>query len=78
MNFTVYTRPGCPYCDKIKQVLAALEYNVNEQVLDIHYSREDFVNQFGHGSTFPRVLLEGNLIGGCNETISYLRNKGIV
>lgn len=78
MNYTVYTKPGCPYCDKIKQVLGALGYTVEEQVLNVHFNRDDFYQKFGVGSTFPRVLEEGRLLGGCNETIAHLRNKGIV
>ena len=42
------------------------------------YTSEEFVTQFGHGSTFPRVLLEGELIGGMKETVKYLvENKHV-
>ena len=42
-NFTVYSKDGCPYCDKIKQVmkLANLKYRVYD--LDIDFTREAFI-----------------------------------
>ena len=78
MNFTIYTKNGCPYCDKIKQVLTAIGASYTEQILDIHFSRQQFTEQFGHQGTFPRVLMNGSLIGGCNESIVYLRNQGML
>lgn len=78
MNFTVYTKRGCPYCDKIKQVLNTVGASYTEQVLDVHFTREQFTQQFGANGTFPRVLMNGSLIGGCNESIIYLRNQGVI
>lgn len=78
MNFTIYTKDGCSYCSKIKQVLMALGENFVEYRLNQDFDREQFVSEFGHGSTFPRVLMNGQLLGGCNETIVYLRNQGLV
>lgn len=76
--YTIYTKNGCPYCDKVKQVLAAIGESYVELSLDSNFSREQFIEQFGHGATFPRVLKDNTLLGGCNETILYLRNQGLV
>ena len=53
MNFAVYTRNGCPYCTKIKQVLRGKGHSFTEYRLDTHFNREEFYQQFGAGSTFP-------------------------
>lgn len=76
--YTIYTRDGCGYCDQLKTVLSTIGENYTEMKLNTHFSREQFVEQFGYGATFPRVFKDGSLIGGCSETIVQLRNEGKV
>ena len=78
MNFAVYTRNGCPYCTKIKTVLRAKGYSFTEYRLDTHFDRKGFYEQFGAGSTFPQVLLDSKNLGGCTETVKYLRENNLV
>ena len=78
MNFAVYTKNGCPYCEKIKQVLdltntSYVVYNLGEQ-----FDRESFYDEFGKGSTFPQVLVDGKKLGGCIDTIKYLKENQII
>ena len=79
MKFTVYSKDGCPYCSKIKQVLqlANLEhivYNLGE-----HFERDGFYAQFWQGSTFPQVVLNDNQhLGGCSDTVRYLQEQNLV
>lgn len=47
MNFTVYSKAGCPYCDKIKRVLSLAELNFTVQELGVDFDREEFYAQFG-------------------------------
>ena len=56
MNFTVYSKEGCPYCTKIVQVLQLAELRYVEYKLDRDFDREAFYGQFGQGSTFPQVV----------------------
>ena len=76
--YTIYTRDGCPYCSKVEQVLqlAELKYVVNKLGRD--FDRTEFYEKFGPGSTFPRVVKDGELIGGCTETVKYLREQKLV
>ena len=78
MNFTVYTRDGCPYCTQVKQVLQGKGYNYVEYKLGVDFQREAFYGQFGQGSTFPQVVLNGTNLGGCTETVSYLREQNLI
>jgi glutaredoxin len=78
MTFTVYTRDGCPYCTKIKQVLAAKNLPYVEHKLNREFTREDFYKQFGPGSTFPQVLLDSKRLGGCTESVKYLRENNMI
>ena len=77
MNFAVYSKDGCPYCDKIKQVmdltkLSYVVYNLNED-----FDRDSFYSEFGQGSTFPQVMVDGIKLGGCVDTIEFLRENKI-
>jgi glutaredoxin len=78
MKLAVYTKPGCPYCDKIKQVFDAKGWNYAEYILDRDFNRNQFYSQFGEGSTFPRVINDDLLLGGCTESINYFRSKGLL
>ena len=49
-----------------------------EQKLDREFSRNDFYKMFGVGSTFPQVLLDSKRLGGCTETVKYLRENKIL
>ena len=78
MNFTVYSRNGCPYCTKIVEVLQLAELKFVEYKLDRDFNREAFYGQFGNGSTFPQVVVDTKNLGGCNETIKYLKENNLV
>ncbi|AGN33696.1 NrdC [Synechococcus phage S-IOM18] len=78
MNFQVYTRPGCPYCTKVKQVLAGKGYSYTEKILNRDFTRENFYAKFGTGSTFPQVLLDSKRLGGCTDTVKYLAENKLI
>ena len=77
-NFTVYSRDGCPYCDKVQQVLQLAELRHVIYKLDSDFDRDAFYQQFGQGSTFPQVVLNGDNLGGCTETVQYLKENNLV
>lgn len=78
MNFEVYSKPGCPYCDKIKAVLKQYNFDHTVKTLNEDFTREDFYQQFGEGSTFPQVIKDGEKLGGCVDTVKYLKEQGLV
>ena len=78
MNFTVYSRDGCPYCTKIQEVLQLAKFNHVIYKLNRDFDRESFYEQFGQGSTFPQVVLNGDNLGGCTETVAYLKENKLV
>jgi len=78
MNFTVYSKDGCPFCEKIKNVLELtgqqfIVYNLGE-----HFTREEFYSEFGKGSTFPQVVLMDKKLGGCVDTVNFLKEQKII
>jgi len=79
MKFTVYSKDGCPYCVKIQQVLtmANLEHVVYKMGTD--FTREEFLMEFGQKATFPQVVLNHDtLLGGCSDTVKYLKENQII
>ena len=78
MNFTVYSRDGCPYCTKIQEVLRLAELKHVIYKLDRDFDRDSFYQQFGKGSTFPQVVLNTENLGGCTETVQYLKENNLV
>jgi len=78
MNFAVYSKEGCDYCYKIKQVLELTGSNFVVYNLGEHFTKEEFYAEFGENSTFPQVICEGEKIGGCADTVKYLKGHHIV
>ena len=76
-NFAVYSKEGCPYCDKIEQVLKLSNLSYVTYKLDQHFDKDSFYGEFGEGSTFPQVVLNGENIGGCQDSIKYMQEKDI-
>ena len=78
MKFTIYSKTGCPYCEKVKQVLDLTKQSFVVYTLDADFTREQFYAEFGEGSTFPQVLCDEKKLGGSVETIKYLKEQRIV
>ena len=79
MTYTVYSKNGCGYCDKVKSLLTLAEVRFIELKLGRDFERSQFIRNFGPGSTFPQVVdNEGNQLGGASETAKYLREQGLV
>ena len=77
-NFAVYSKDGCPYCSKVVQVLELAELNHVVYKLDRNFDRQSFYCEFGNGSTFPQVVMNGRKLGGCTETVKYLKENNMV
>ena len=78
MNFTVYSKEGCPYCTRIIEILKLKNFNFVEYKLDQDFNRFEFYEEFGGNATFPQVTINGQKMGGCTETVKYLREHNMV
>jgi len=78
MNYTIFSKDGCPYCDKIKQVLELTGSNFVVYTLGEQFDRDAFYGEFGEGSTFPQVVVDGKKLGGCTDTIQYLKENQVI
>ena len=78
VEFKVYSKNGCPYCAKIEKVLQLAELQHVVYKLGTDFNREEFYSKFGEGSTFPKVIMDEEIIGGCSETVKFLKERNIV
>ena len=77
--FTVYSKTNCKYCETIEQVFKLKEIPYTKYLLGEDFTKQQFIDEFGEGSTFPRVLdTEGELIGGATETVGFLKKQGVL
>ena len=77
-NFAVYSKDGCPYCNKIEQVMELSGLNYVIYKLDKNFDKKSFFGEFGEGSTFPQVVLNGKKLGGCTDTVKYLQEQKLI
>jgi glutaredoxin len=78
MNFIIYSKEGCPYCEKIKKVMDLTKLNHVVYTLNQDFTKEEFYSEFGEGTTFPQIICDGNNLGGCTQTIKFLKEQNIV
>jgi glutaredoxin len=48
-------------------------YNLGED-----FTKEEFYSEFGEGSTFPQVVCDDQKLGGCTDTVKFLKEQQIV
>ena len=78
MNFTIYSREGCPFCERIIKFLELGNFKFVEYKLDEDFNRFEFSEEFGGNATFPQVTINGQKMGGCTETVKYLREHNMI
>ena len=78
MKFTVYSKQDCPYCYKVKQFLELCGKDYVVYTLNKDFSKKEFYSEFGEGSAFPQVVMDDKHLGGCTDTIQYLKELSII
>ncbi|MEJ2508029.1 MAG: glutathione peroxidase [Gammaproteobacteria bacterium] len=70
-DVTVFTREGCPYCERAKQMLKEQGIAYDELVLNRDYA-EVTLRAVAGESMVPQVFINGERIGGSEELEQYL------
>ena len=78
MRFIVYSKPECPYCFKVKKFFELCGKEFVVYSLDEDFTRKEFYAEFGEGSTFPQVVVDEKHLGGCTDTIQYLKELALI
>jgi glutaredoxin len=53
-------------------------YSIREYVLGTNFTKEEFYKEFGEGSTFPQVIFNDKHLGGCSDTVKYLKENNLI
>lgn len=83
MEFIVYSKKGCPYCDKIKKVLELSKQEHIIKILDEDFCIDDYLVEFGPKAPFPQIILSNENknsihLGGCVQTVKFLKENNII
>nr|WP_232455204.1 glutaredoxin domain-containing protein [Oceanisphaera avium] len=67
---SIFTKPGCPFCVRAKQLLADKNLRYQEVVLGKDINSATLKAVSGR-STVPQVFIDGQHIGGSEELAAY-------
>jgi glutaredoxin-like protein len=70
-DVTIFTRPGCPFCAKAKEMLREHGYQYEELVLNKDYT-EETLRAVAAATTVPQVFINGEKIGGSDDLEGWL------
>lgn len=73
-RISMFSKKGCPYCAKAKDLLKQNEMDFEEIVLGDEITIRSLAAVSGHTST-PQVFIDGKLIGGSDDLEKYLSAK---
>ena len=68
----IWSKPNCIFCDKAEMLCKMKSLEYKKYMLDVDYTREDFVNKFPEARTFPQIIINGEKIGGYHELEKWL------
>jgi len=80
MTILIYSKPNCIYCDKSKSMLKGLGMQYEEKMFGKDFQTpEELYEAVGKQvRTMPQIMIDGKLVGGYNQLVEYLADKGLV
>ena len=59
----IWSKPNCVFCDKAVMLCKMKSLEFKKYMIDVDYTREDFVEKFPDARTFPQITMDGEYIG---------------
>ena len=80
MAIVIYSKPNCVYCDKSKALVKGLGMTYEEKMFGKDFkSPEELYEAVGKQvRTMPQIKIDDVLIGGYNQLVEFLADKGLV
>lgn len=75
MHVVVYSADWCRHCSKVKEFMKTK--SIEFSIVDVDNSPNSMIElmeKYGV-KTLPQVVIDGVLIGGCDDTIEFLSKK---
>ena len=63
----IYTKHGCPYCTRAKQLLDSKRVSYQEIGLDSEPNRRQEMIEKSGRHTVPQIFINGKSVGGCDD-----------
>ena len=63
----IWSKPQCPFCDKPENLCIQKDLEYKKYMLDVDFTRDEFMQKFPTARTFPQILVDGDLVGGYTE-----------
>jgi glutaredoxin-like protein len=76
LNVTVFTRPGCPFCAKAKEMLTEAGIAYEELVLNRDYT-EQTLRAVANATSVPQVFVDGEKVGGSDDLEGWLGRRNM-
>jgi len=78
-DILIYTKDNCGYCVKAKNLLNKLGLTYREKKLETFLTTESLIEDIGKNvRSMPQIKINGELVGGYNQLVEYLADKGLV
>lgn len=78
-DIIIYSKDNCGYCVKAKSMLEKLGLDYREKKLESFNSIDELKKDIGSSvRSLPQIKINGELVGGYNQLVEYLTDKGLV
>ena len=83
--FTIYSKPGCAYCERAKDLISSKNLPYVEQILDVgqekqvgknYYTVDQLKKLVPSARTVPQIFLNEELIGGFDALKLHFMKQG--
>ena len=73
--YTIYSKQNCSFCLQAKNLLTMEQLPFEYLQLGTHYSLDEFMELFPDARTFPMIVKDGEVVGGFNNLVEYLKQQ---
>jgi len=78
MEVILYSRKNCQWCERAKMLFDNLDVKYTEYKYQEHFTKNDFISEFGEDATFPQISINTKHIGGFKDTLHYFQENNLI
>lgn len=72
----IFSKDNCSYCMYVIRLFDELQFKYTVLKLGSDFTKADHYKKFGVDAKFPQVEVDDTNIGGCRDTVIWLKNEG--